>query len=80
MKVKDLIAELEKYDGDIDVLLCCEDAEVLKQDDDFRLFAIHAINNVEIHAEKPALPAASFTPNDVTPSSPHLVIDITADF
>lgn len=78
MKIKQLIAELQKHDSNLEVLCSSEDKDVLAQGHGFRLFEIEQVAATD--ATKTRLDGRPYFKLGAGPNSQrHVVLEITTN-
>jgi hypothetical protein len=80
MKVRELIAELQKLDGNLDVICSTEDENLLAQHLLFRLFQITSVDIVDGEKCKGSDGLASLKLGHTSLSQKHVIIEVTGSF
>jgi hypothetical protein len=79
MKVKDLIAMLGRFDGDLDVILYCEDTQLLQPGFAFRLFDVEDANVQHAELTRPDEVTPYLRFGESSRSRPRVILSITSD-
>jgi hypothetical protein len=80
MKVSELIKELQKFDGNLDVLCSTEDESLISKNHVFRLLEITDISEIEAEKTRSEDGVASLKLEKTSYSQKHVIIDVTSDF